>query len=581
MGSLPSKKHKKHGNPLSKLILILIPVVIIIIIIGAAFLTKYLPSNEKADLYAYFGLTESGDASGSSDGIAVVIDSQILPAQALLANNTLYLDYDTVHDYLNDRFYRDNNENLTIYAGADSVTKVYDGESAYYEGTALNEEGYIIVKYLDKTAYVALDFVEKYTNMDYSMYEDPFRVVISAATGEQICVNARDGAKIRVKGGIKSPILETCEADQKLVVLERLENWTKVLAEDGIIGYVKNDKLSDEYTDTITHSFTEPVYSHITRDHKINMVWDLITAEAANADISTTLSNNTAINAICPTWFSLSSSDGDITSLADRDYVNSARSAGVEVWGLVGNLEVEDSVTISVLSHTSTREHLESAILASAIEYGLDGVNIDFEISDATVGDSYIEFIRELAILCGNNNLLLSVDVPIALSNNDFYSYDELSKVCDYVIIMAYDEHYEGSGAGSVSSIPWVKSGIEYTLNAGVDADRFLLAVPFYTRVWFIDTEGNGTSTSSEVISISAQSDILSSHDATATYDEDTGQNYAEYTSDGTLRQVWLEDATSMGARMQLVSSYGLGGVAGWRSGLETQEIRDVISSNL
>ena len=579
MISHPSRKRSRRRRRRLVLLRIFIPIAVIALIAGIFLVRRYMPSNETADLNEYFGIT---DASSESGDIAVVVDDEILSSKALSTNGTVYMDYDSVSDYLNDRFYWDANENILIYAGPSSVTKVDAGEDSYYVENTLNEEDYIIVKYLNGTAYVALDFVQQFTDMEYAMYEEPSRIVISTLTGEQTYTDAKSGAVVRLLGGIKSEILTTCEKGDLLRVIERLDNWTKVATTDGFIGYVSNKKISDEYTKTIDRGFEEPVYEHISKDFNINMTWDLITSAAANANISSTLSSASGINVISPTWFSISSSEGDITSLAGRDYVNSAHGAGVEVWGLVSNLDVDDSVTLNILSHTSLREHLESVILAAAIEYDLDGINIDFEISDTSIEDSYIEFIRELSILCSNNNLVLSADVPIADSNNYFYEYSELSNVCDYVVLMAYDEHYSGSGAGSVSSIPWAKSGIEETVAKGVEASRMILAVPFYTRLWAISTGADGsTEVTSDIVSVSSQDEILQAHGAASTYDADTGQNYAEYTADNAVYQIWLEDATSMESRLNLMSSYGLAGIASWREGLETEEIRTLINSYL
>ena len=138
---------------------------------------------------------------------------------------------------------------------------------------------------------------------------------------------------------------------------------------------------------------------------------------------------------------------------------------------------------MTVLSSTGARQNLENQLITSALKVGLDGINIDFESLSEDVGIHFLQFLRELSIQCHENNLVLSVDNPVPENFTSHYDRAEQGKVTDYVIIMGYDEHYVGSEAGSVASLPWVEQGVKDTLTE-VPAERTILAVPFYTRLW-------------------------------------------------------------------------------------------------
>ncbi|MCR4842052.1 MAG: SH3 domain-containing protein [Eubacterium sp.] len=553
-----------------------------IVVIGAAVIftlaQKFLPSNDQANLYDYFGLTESGDATGDTKA-AIVTDTEVLSAKAIYSDGQVYIDIETVRDQLNNRFYWDSNEQILLYTTASSVIETGVGSTDYYVGNTLTEAGYTTVRYVSDTAYVALDYVKLYTDLEYEYFTDPNRVVITTVTGEVDYAQARRGAKIRVLGGIKSEILTTCEKGAILTILEEMDSWTKVRTEDGYIGYIANSRIKETYTETVSRGFTEEEYSSISRSFQINMVWDQIISYSDNSDISSTLSSESGVNVISPTWFSLENNSGDITSLASQSYVDSAHAQGVEVWALFGNIATDTSYSSTVLNTTSLREHLESQIIAAALEYKLDGINIDFENLDYDVADSYIQFIRELSILCRNNSIVLSVDITKPIYNQDYEDLAELQNVADYVVLMAYDEHYDGSGQGSVASIPWVAEFIDETLKQGVSSSKIVLGLPFYSRLWSLDKGSDEVSVTSSVLSISAQSSVLSDNGLTPAYDSTTGQNYVEYTSDGTTYMLWLEDSTSMDARLTLYTSYSLAGVSGWRAGLETTDIRSLINS--
>ena len=289
-----------------------------------------------------------------------------------------------------------------------------------------------------------------------------------------------------------------------------------------------------------------------------------------------------------PTWFYLNDNNGGLADLASKDYVNYCHSQGIEVWGLFSNLENKDVDVASVLTHTSTRTTLINQIMSAAFNYELDGVNIDFEnITKETYGDSYIEFIRELAIKCHNNGISLSVDVTVPASYNKFFNRADMANFADYVIIMGYDEHYNGSDAGSVASLPWVTTGLNDTLKE-VPADQVILGMPLYTRIWELtpkDADNPVTDTAdqsqynitSSVYGMDAAAAQVNGNNATASPDEETGQNYAEWNANNKLYKVWLEDNTSLEKRLELVDKNKLAGAAFWKLGFENSSIWDIV----
>ena len=83
---------------------------------------------------------------------------------------------------------------------------------------------------------------------------------------------------------------------------------------------------------------------------------------------------------------------------------------GLEVWGLIDNFSHEGVDTYEVLAGLTTRQRLIDGLIDTALQYRLDGINIDFENISLDTGEPFIEFIRELSIPCRNNGIVLSVD---------------------------------------------------------------------------------------------------------------------------------------------------------------------------
>ena len=134
---------------------------------------------------------------------------------------------------------------------------------------------------------------------------------------------------------------------------------------------------------------------------------------------------------------------------------------------------------LTFLSSTAARANIIQQLMTQAASVGLDGINLDFESITEEQAPHYIQFVRELSIACRNQGIVFSIDDPVP-TYSKHYDRTEQGIVADYVIIMGYDEHYAGStDAGSVSSLGFVKAGIEDTLKE-VPAQKVINAIPFY-----------------------------------------------------------------------------------------------------
>ena len=219
---------------------------------------RYSPSKERMDLDEYYNIQ-------SEEDVAIILDGQRLEETAQYWDGHVYMDYKLVQQYLNQRFYWDSNENILRYVTDGDVISVNAGSTEYVVTKKNETTDYVIVKVDGENMYLALDFVQKYTNIDFAMYETPNRVKITASWGEIQNASIRKKTEIRVKGGIKSPIVADLEKESKVTILDTGEDWSKVCTEDGMIGWLKNKKLGEESTETIEREFEEPVFSHMLR----------------------------------------------------------------------------------------------------------------------------------------------------------------------------------------------------------------------------------------------------------------------------------------------------------------------------
>jgi len=558
---------------MKKLIPVIVAVIAILLVAAVAFgqkiIEKYSYSSERADLNEYFEIY-------SADEIPIILQDEKTQLSAKLLDGYYYFDFATVQEYFNDRFYVDYNEGLLLYTTPTDIIRAELGTAQYLAGGETFTEDYTIAFKEGDIIYVAADYVKKYANFSYEGFTQPNRLQVYTSWGTVNVATIEKDTAVRYQGGVKSPILEDVVAGDQVIVLEQMEQWSKVKTSHAIIGYVENKILSDisEEVQTPVTDYVEPVYTNLASDQKINLGWHQVSGIAGNDTLDSVLANTKALNTISPTWFYLSDNDGNIVSLASQSYVDKCHEKGIAVWALLENMTYDMS-TQEVLSYTSKRAYLINNLMTEVLAYGIDGINIDLEQIASETGEHFIEFIRELSIECRKNGIVLSIDNYVPKEYSAHYHRKEQGIVADYVIIMGYDEHYSGSEvAGSVASIDFVEEGIARTIEE-VPAQKVINGIPFYTRIW----ETTGGLVSNEDVGMETAETFLSNHDVVPVWDEVTCQNYGEFQSGDSLFQVWLEDKTSIEVKLNIMNNYQIAGVAAWKLGLEKADVWDIIEA--
>lgn len=545
-------------------------VLILIVLVGAAgvvsfLINRYKPGTEYMAGNEYFNLTDE-------NSVALIQNGELQEEQAVLIGGEPYAAYTYVESQLNSCFYWDEETKGILLTTSGGVQTLLPGDAAVAKTPggqpAVQQES-------DGTVYISLDVVKEYTDLDYAYYSDPNRVVIrNEWDGVEQATVQSDTAQVRQKGGIKSLILADVQKGDTLLYLENLDNWCKVMTADGYTGYIQTEDISEPEA-IEARTAKKDSYERITRDHKINLVWHQSTSTESNDAMAEMTAEMTGVNVISPTWFSVTDETGTISSLASADYVKLAHEAGREVWGLIDNFnEAFDETTD--LAYASVRSRIIEQLLAEAASCGMDGINVDFENLKEAGIPHYLQFLRELTSAAHAQNLVVSVDTPVPQAYTMYYQRGEQARFVDYMIVMAYDEHFAGSEeAGSVSSLPFVQQAVE-EMTRVMPADQVICGIPFYTRVW---TEKFGQSAiTSEVLGMDGAKNYAKENQMTETWDASLGQNVATVETSDARYTIWMEDEQSMEEKLKVIQSADLAGVAEWKLGFECADVWSLIS---
>jgi len=331
--------------------LVLLIILVIAAIAGIVIWKRYSPSKEQYDMKKYYGIEKDGQ-------LGITVDNKVVEAKGKLSDGKAYVAYDVVRDYINSRFYWDSNENVLLYMLPKDMISVDVGSKDYSVSREKKSEDYVILKTEGNTAYIALDFVQQYTNIDYEMSSNPDHVMIRTKWGKTDVATVKKNTQVRYQGGVKSP----------------------VLAE------LKKKDLKNEEKKNITRKFDEQNYSSISKDYTINMAWHNVTNQDANKGVAQKIAQTKGLTTLAPTWVHVADTSGNITSIASSDYVSYAHQQNIEVWMTVRDFDggiSSEQESYELLSYTSRRETLITQLIAEALRVGVDGINVDFEkISD-------------------------------------------------------------------------------------------------------------------------------------------------------------------------------------------------------
>ncbi len=556
-----------HGRKGIKGIIIAAAAAGLVVIVAAMFvIVRYTPTKEKMSGYKYF------DIDMDTDKVLVMIDGESYPDTGINIDGRLYLPQEFIADNINVGFYYDKESDATLYSDTSYIYAFKKNQNDYSDDTGKTYTmDYSVIRDVDGECFIAWDYVAERTDCEYQYASEPDRLNVTLKRDAKQCVTAGKKAAVRYRGGIKSPVLEYVSKGDRLEYVDDIDEWIKVTTVSGYTGYVKKSEVSDTFEYVREQKAVEE-HNFLLKNEKITLAWFQVSGTAGNSSIDNNISTISGVNVIAPTWYSVTDASGNMSSYASADFVSKMHQRGIDVWALVSDFDTNVDFA-QLYSSKAARTNMVNKLVGEAKSYGFDGINLDYENIKSAYAKDYLQFVRELSVACERNGIVLSTDNYKPEAYNRCYNLKEQSRFVDYVIVMAYDEHYAGTDAGSVASLPFVKEAVEDTVQL-VGKEHVIAGIPFYTRIW-TTTDGN---TTSRAVGMQAAIDQLNSDGQVALWNDDCGQYVASYTVGSSTRQIWFEEEKSIEAKMQIIQQENTAGVACWKLGLEKSTVWSVIS---
>ena len=561
------KKSKEDKINVPRLIL---RIVIVAIILGLMIFAIKIAPNYARDEFA-----DVTNLVINNNNITRNVKSNII-----IEDNTIYLSTGDMQNFFDEYLLVDEeNGRVITTSNTKTVMLPLEGTTINVNGAQKSIEHSLLNR--DGTIYLPITDLTDIYNIEVNYSAESNIVTIDSLNRKFVQALSSKNMSVKYLPTVFSKTVDKLERGDTVVLVQDRENggnvveedWIKVRTKNGEIGYVKLDDITDENT------VREDLDINTKIDGKVSLVWDYysqyVEAPVRDGEIE-------GVNVVSPSFYEITAS-GDIDANIGRNgenYVEWAHANGYKVWPMLSNSELGDMDAVSnLLSTFENRSYLIDNIIDELIDAGVDGVNVDFENMYQSDKDNYSRFIIELAPRLREAGLTLSVDVTAPDGSETWslcFDRNVIGKVADYIIFMGYDQNgVSSTQAGTVAGANWVELNIKKFLGQeGVEANKLILAMPFYTRLW---RESNGTLTSSVVNMRS----VTIPEGVEKTWDEETKQYYIEYEQNGSTYKMWIEDEESLKAKLDLVNQYELAGGAFWSKDRESNTVWSVIAEKL
>ena len=541
----------------------------------------------------------------------VILALIVLFIIAMIANNYIILDNNKTTNLVI------NNNNVTsdlrneiiqedgiIYLSEDDIANFFD-KYIYLEEennkiiTTYNkkiaevslEENVININGADKTTsahaierngviYIPISEMTEVYDIEIGNIEETKVITMDSLDEEQKKAVVTSNLAVKSSTRFIAKTVDRIEKGDSVVVISSDGKYSRIRTENGKIGYIKTNKLANEYT--VREDMAEQKQIEV----KVNMTWDYYSEVGSAPDRTGTTIEG--VNVVSPSFFYIDENGAFRENVGEsgQAYIEWAHGNGYKVWPMVSNAPAANEsleITSEIMNSYENRKKLIEEIVDACVAYDLDGINIDFENMKQEDIDLYSRFIIELTPRLNEIGMVVSVDVTAPDGGETWsmcFDRNVIGDVADYIIFMAYDQNgISSTTAGTTAGYNWIELNlVKFLQTEEIDSDKLILGIPFYTRIWTVDA--NGDVVRNPTVNMEDIEDVIPDG-VQKTWDDELKQYYVEYQDGEYTRKMWIEDVESLKAKVSLVNENNLAGVASWQYGMETEDVWPMLEEEL
>lgn len=491
-------------------------------------------------------------------------------------NNVIYISKDDIENFFDNYIYYDEKYNQIITGSSTKIANMVVGENkAVVNSAEIKLKSPVVEK--NGEYFIPFSELTGVYNVDIEYINN--KVVVDSLDRKYQIATAAKNVSVKSSPTALSRTVDKINAGDTVVISNREDDlvksgWQKIRTSNGVLGYVKENTLGKINTIREDIEKTDKV------EGKVSLAWEYFSDYGEAPARSGAMDG---VNVVSPTFFRLEQSgQGNVTEnvgTAGLNYINWAHNNGIKVWAMISNESMIDT-TSEILNDYKYRDKLINNIVNLVVKYNLDGINVDFENMYMEDKAMFNRFLIELEPRLNEMGKALSVDVTAPDGSETWsmcFDRNTISKVADYIIFMAYDQYGASSAQeGTTAGCNWVEANITKFLGQeGVNPDKLVLAVPFYTRLWVEGDEDSPYPVDMKNV------DAVIPSNVERTWDDNLKQYYVEYTENGALHKMWIEDTTSISAKLDLIGKYKLAGAAYWEKDRESPEVWSIVKEKL
>ena len=497
----------------------------------------------------------------------------------LQENGVIYLSEDDIANFFDKHIYLEEENNRIITTYNTKIAEVSLKENVMnINGADKTTSAHAIER--DGVIYIPISEMTEVYDIEIGNIEETDVITMDSLDREQRKAVITSNLAVKSSTNFIARTVDRVKKGEEVIVISSDGGYSRIRTPNGKLGYVKTNKLENEYV------VREAIPEEKQVEGKINMTWDYYSEVGSAPDRTGTTIEG--VNVVSPAFFYIDEDGNFRENIGENGeaYIDWAHGNGYKVWPMVSNaVAAKESleITSEIMNSYQNRKALIENIVDACIEYDLDGINIDFENMKQEDIDVYSRFIIELTPRLDDMGKVVSVDVTAPDGGETWsmcFDRNVIGDVADYIIFMAYDQNgISSTTPGTTAGYNWVELNlVKFLQTEEIDSDKLILGIPFYTRIWTEDANGNVVRNST--VAMEDINEVLP-EGIEKTWDDDLKQYYVRYQDGEYTREMWIEDIESLKAKVSLVNENNLAGVASWQYGMETDDVWSMIKQEL